>query len=88
LFISSPPTDLVTWAKAAAATQRTPYAWSERRLRDIARQARLTTYPAPRERGRTGRPAQALVSLSAVLELHRDVNRGWHPTIPPPRGKR
>lgn len=88
VLLSFLPTDLTTWAKAAEATQRTPYPMSERRLRDTARAAGLPTYPAPRVPGRGGRPAQELVSLTDVMELHRDIHRGWHPTIPPPRRRK
>jgi hypothetical protein len=86
-FLSLRPADLTTWSQAAAATQRTPYPMSERNLRHVAKRAGLRTYPAPRVRGRGGRPPQELVSLTAVMELHRDIHRGWHPVIPPPRGK-
>ncbi|WP_128378497.1 hypothetical protein [Streptomyces cavernae] len=80
-FISSIPNDLTTWAKAAAATQRTPYPMSERDLARKARDSGLATYRRPGVRAE-------LVSLTAVLEFHRDIHRGWHPEIPPPRKRR
>jgi hypothetical protein len=79
-FISLPPADLTTWAKAAEATGRTPFPMSERDLSRKGKQAGIRTWRVPGVRAE-------LVSLTAVLELHRDIHRGWHPTIAPPRAK-
>lgn len=80
-FLSFRPTDLTTWAKAAEATRRTPHPMSERDLVRKCREAGIRTWRKPGVRAE-------LVSLTAVLELHRDIHMGWHPTIPPPRKKR
>lgn len=80
-FLSHRPADLTTWAKAAAATQRTPFPMSERDVSRKCKEAGIRTWRKPGSRAE-------LVSLTAVMELHRDIHMGWHPTIAPPRRKR
>jgi hypothetical protein len=79
--MSHRPTDLTTWAKAAEATKRTPFPMSERGLARKCREAGIRTWHKPGVRAE-------LVSLTSVMELHRDIHRGWHPTLRPTGRKR
>lgn len=71
IYYSTLPTDLVTWAQAAAELAGGPHPMSERDLR--------RRYKAD-ERRRTWRlrgQRAEYVSLAAVFEFHRDLHRGW-----------
>jgi len=65
------PSDLRTWAQIAVEMADGPHPMSERDARRKYKQdGRRVTWKVPGQRAE-------LVSLSAFLEFHRDLHRGW-----------
>jgi hypothetical protein len=71
IHLSTPPSDLRTWAQASAELALTPHPMSERDLRrQFKARSRRRTWRLPGQRAE-------YVSLEDVLEFQRDLVRGW-----------